>query len=367
MVLYTYVAVGAKIFFIDNPQNLLKYIKEIKPHYISSVPRVLEKVHNEINFRVKKSPLLKRKIVKMALKAGERETKQLWNRIINSGQLMLADLLVYRSWRKVMGGKLKGIIVGAAAMQPHISRLFDRVGIPVKEGYGLTETSPVISFNRFEVGGSRYGSVGIPLPGVEVKILNSNENGEGEIIVRGPNVMMGYYNNESLTKEKINPDGWFHTGDIGKFEQHFLYITDRKKNIFKTSSGKYIYPQKIENLLKQHDAIDQCMVVGFQRPYISVLILPDFQFLKSWCKKNSIHWTAELYMVENDRVKIFYDDIFEKMNLSLKNHEKIKSHTLLAHEWTVETEEYTPTLKLRRAKILEKYDKKIDLMYSKHK
>ncbi|MDA9774469.1 long-chain fatty acid--CoA ligase [Saprospiraceae bacterium] len=364
MVLFTYMATGARIHFIDKPKELVKYMQEIKPDYVSSVPRILERVYNEITNRVKKSNNLVRSIVRMALAAGELEKKTFLDKIRIPIYLKLADVFVYRRWRKIMGGQLKGIIVGAAAMQPKIARLYTRAGIPVKEGYGLTETSPVVSFNRFEPGGTRYGTVGIPIPGVEVKIVNANADGSGEIAVKGPNVMLGYYNNEALTKERIDAKGWFHTGDVGHFQEgRFLCITDRKKNIFKTSSGRYIYPQRIENFLRAHEAIDLGMIIGFQKAYITALIIPDFVHLKAWCKTQGIHWTAELYMIENDRVKEYYEEIISEINDQVHNYERIKKYTLLSTEWSIDSGEYTGTLKLKRNAIIEKYSKEIAIMY----
>lgn len=365
MVLYTYVALGTKIFFIQDPKELLKSVQQVRPDYLSSVPRILELVHDEIYASVKKSNAISRFIVRQALKAGEREVKTKGGRIGQSIQLTLADFLVYRRWRKVLGGRIKGIIVGAASMPEHIARLFTRAGIPVKEGYGLTETSPVISFNRFEPGGTIFGTVGIPIPSVEVRIDNPDEDGQGEILVRGPNVMLGYYNQEELTKSRINEDGWFSTGDVGRFvHERFLKITDRKKDIFKTSSGQYIYPTAIENTVRVQESIDQCMVVGFQRSHIALLIIPNFLFLKAWCKRHQIHWTAELYMVENDRVKSFYESEVAKINEELKSHEKVRGFKLLSIPWSVDTGEYTPTLKLRRSIILDKYSGEINKLYN---
>ena len=364
MVIYTYVAVGAKVYFVDNPRKLLDYLQQVRPHFISAVPRILERVHNQMRVRIKKSNKITRAIVNMALAQGENEAHGFLGKLKNKIGLQLADLLVYRRWRKILGGNLKAIIVGAASMPSHIARLYTRAGIPIKEGYGLTETSPVISFNRFEPGGTKFGSVGIPIPGVDVKIIDVNEQQEGEIIVKGPNVMLGYYKNPVLTAEKIDADGWFHTGDIGRFiDSRFLKITDRKKNIFKTSSGQYIYPQKIEEILRAHDVVDQCMIVGFQRPYVVALIVPDFVALKSWCKEHSIHWTAELYMIENDRVKTYFSEVISEINDQLKTHEKIQGLLLLSVEWSVESGEYTPTLKVKRKVILEKYEKSINTVY----
>jgi long-chain acyl-CoA synthetase len=364
MVIYTYIAVGAQIYFIQNPKELVKNLQNIKPDYITSVPRILEKVYNEINLRMKKKNKLIRSIVNYAINLGEKEVDGAFHKIKKSVTLKFVDFFVYRRWRNILGGNLKGVIVGAAAMPSHIARLYSTAGVPVKEGYGLTETSPVVSFNRFEPGGTKFASVGIPIPGVQVKIDYLENEDIGEILVKGPNVMLGYYNKPELTKERISEDGWFRTGDIGYFQDRFLYVSDRKKNIIKTSSGQYVFLQKIEEKLRAHESIDQAMVIGFQRSFLSTLIIPDYKQLKKWCLDKGIHWTAELYMIENDRVKKYFDDIILKINESLKNHEKIKAYTLLAEEWSVDSEEYTPTLKFRRKFIIEKYSKVIDDMYS---
>lgn len=364
MVLYTYVALGTKIFFIQDPKELLKSVQQVRPDYLSSVPRILELVHDDIYTRVKKSNVISRFVVRQALKAGEIDVKTLGGKVGQRIKLTLADFLVYRRWRKILGGRIKGIIVGAASMPEHIARLFTRAGIPVKEGYGLTETSPVVSFNRFEPGGTLFGTVGIPIPSVEVRIANPDEEGQGEIIVKGPNVMLGYYKQEELTKERLSDDGWFRTGDVGRFVNgRFLKITDRKKDIFKTSNGQYIYPTAIENAFRAKVSIDQCMVVGFQRSHMTLIIIPNFAFLKSWCKRHNIHWTAELYMVENDRVKSFYESEVLMVNETLKSFEKVRGFKLLASPWSVDTGEYTPTLKLRRSVILEKYQEEINKLY----
>ncbi len=364
MVIYTYITLGAKIFFIQNPKDLLKNLQDIKPHYISSVPRVLEKIHNEINLRIKKKNKLVQSLVKLAMNLGENEAKSFFQKLKNKVTFRFVDLLVYRRWRNILGGNLKGVIVGAASMPSHIARLYSTAGIVIKEGYGLTETSPVVSFNRFEPGGTRFGSVGIPIPGVQVKINKRDGNNIGEILVKGPNVMLGYFNKPELTKERIDENGWFKTGDIGYLDGRFLYISDRKKNIIKTSAGQYIFLQKIEEKLRSSDIIDQSMVIGFKRSYLSALVIPDFKQLKKWCLDKGIHWTAELYMIENDRVKLYFKEVIAEINESLKPHEKIRSYHLLSQEWSVESEEYTPTLKFRRKFILEKYKKQIDEMYS---
>lgn len=360
---YAYLTVGASLHYIDDPKSLLKNIQEIRPHYMTSVPRILEKVYDYINKEIKNSGIIKKKIVKWALTSSKRARKLSLNPL-KRVELVICDLIVFRKWRKLMGGRLRGMLVGAAAMPPHIAMLFCDAGILIREGYGLTETSPIVSFNRFEAGGNKFGTVGIPLPGVNVKILDPNENGEGEIVVKGPNVMIGYYKNEALTNEKIDKDGWFHTGDVGKItHKRFLTITDRKKNIFKTTSGRYVAPQVIEALLKTEELIDQAMIIGFNRPHLSALLVPNMAMLENWCKENNVHWTGPQYMVIHPKVVKLYEEIIEEINGDLKRHEYIKKFHLHHEEWSVSTGEYTPTLKLKRKDIVAKYEKQVKKMY----
>lgn len=360
---FTFLTVGAKISYIDDPKALLQNVQQIRPHYMTSVPRVLEKVYDYINKSIKDANFVQARMVKWALTSSKKARKQSLNPLRRL-ELLACDILVFRRWRKVMGGRLKGLMVGAAAMPKHIAMLFSDAGIDIREGYGLTETSPIVSFNRFEAGGNRFGTVGIPLPSVKVKINEPNENGEGEIVVQGPNVMLGYYNNEKLTKEKIDNNGWFHTGDVGKFvHKRFLVITDRKKNIFKTSSGQYVAPQIVEAMIKESELVDQCMIIGYQRPYITAILIPNFPILESWCKVNNVHWTGPQYMVIHPMVERLYQSIIDENNQKLKRHEFIKKFHLLHEEWSVSSGEYTPTLKLKRKEILERYKKPIGKLY----
>lgn len=361
---YTFMTVGASIFYVKDPRKLLPHIQEIRPHFMTSVPRVLEKVYDNIYNGIKTSGPIKKKIIRWALASSKKARKQSTNPLRRL-ELLICDLLVFRRWRRLLGGRLQGLIVGAAAMPAHISQLFYDAGILVREGYGLTETSPIVSFNRFEAGGNQFGTVGIPIPSVHVKIINSNENGDGEIAVKGPNVMLGYYKNETLTSEVIDSDGYLHTGDIGKFvNKRFLQITDRKKNIFKTSSGQYVAPQVIENTLRIKNMIDQAMIIGFQKPFITALIIPNFTLLEQWCTENKIHWTAPQYMVIHPKVVGLYQKLIDKVNEDLKRHEAIRKFHLLHEEWSVATGEYTPTLKFKRKVILDKFAREIVGMYS---
>ncbi len=364
MVSYAYIAAGASVYYVDKRVNLIDYAKEVRPHYFASVPRFLEKFYDGILERTNKMNRLKKGMLLWAIAFGERYDGKKGLSPLYFLKLKIADLLVYRSWRMALGNRVEGVVVGAAALQPKLGRLFSAAGIEIREGYGLTETSPVISFNRFEPGGVRFGTVGIPVPGVQLKIDHPNDEGEGEIIVKGPGVMLGYYNNPELTAQVLDETGWFHTGDVGKIvHKRFLKITDRKKDIFKTTTGKFVSPQTIENLLNDSPFIEQSMIVGFNRPFVAVLIVPVFSMLKKWCEENKVHWTAEQYMVINPKVVRHFEQIIESINNELTNQEKIRKFTLLYEDWSVENGEITPTLKLRRPYLLEKHLSEIEEMY----
>ena len=365
MVTYTYMAVGASIHYAERVDTVLENLQEIRPHYFSTVPRVLEKVYDGILQKGNESGGLTKRILNWAVRLGERYDGKRKVGLFYFLKLQLANLFVFRKWRKVLGGKVEGVIVGAAALQPKLGRLFSAAGVEIREGYGMTETSPAISLNRFDPGGVRFGTVGMTIPGVEVKIDTPFAEREAEILVKGPNVMMGYYNLPNETKKVFNEEGWFKTGDVGKFvDKKFLKITGRKKDIFKTSSGKYIAPTLLENELNGSIFIDSCMVLGFQRPFVTALIVPNFVNLKRWCEENDVHWTAPQYMVINPKVVEFMESVVEEINEGMTNTERIRKHHLLFEPWEVETEELTYTLKLRRPFILEKYKKEIDAMYS---
>ena len=246
-------------------------------------------------------------------------------------------------------------------------RLFSAAKIPIREGYGLTETSPVISFNRFEPGGHKVGTVGIPIPGVEVKIENADENeGGGEIVVRGPNVMMGYFKNEKATKTVLDENGWLKTGDVGEIVfRKFLKITDRKKEIFKSSDGKYIAPQKLESLLASSRFIDQAVIIGYKMKSVGAVIVPDFNNLKKWSLDNGVHWTAPQFMVINQKIEELLESEIDKINEQLQPHERIRKHLFLHELWTPETGELTATLKPRRKVIVENNSKAIEKLFAK--
>jgi long-chain acyl-CoA synthetase len=365
MVTYTYFAVGASLHYAERNDQLPQAYRDVRPHYFTAVPRLLEKVYEHIYAQTLKGPLFKRKIVRWSLRLGERYHLRRKPDFLYWLQLRVADLLVYRLWRKAMGGRIIGISVGAAALEEKLGRIFSAAGIAIREGYGLTETSPVLTFNRYEPGLNRFGTVGVPIPGVSVRIGEPDENGEGEIQAKGPNVMRGYYKLPEETRAAFTADGWFRTGDVGKIVEHrFIKITDRQKDIFKTSSGKFIAPKHLESKLQLSPYIDQCMVVGFRRPHVVALILPNFPLLQLWCVENKVHWTSPQFMVINPKVEKFFKTLVEEINADLPPHEKIRNFLLVHEDWTAETGQLTPTLKLIRSAIEKKFEKEIEKLYS---
>jgi long-chain acyl-CoA synthetase len=294
-----------------------------------------------------------------ALRLGVRFDLDVDNRWLYRLKLRLADFLVYRKWRKVLGNNIKLIVSGGASLHPKLARLFWAARLYIMEGYGLTETSPVIAVYNFKPGGVKFGTVGTVLPGVEVKIA-----GDGEILCKGPNVMLGYYNRPERTQEVIDREGWFHTGDIGLLEDgKYLKITDRKKEIFKTSTGRYIAPQVIEMKFKESSFIEHIMVIGENRKYTAALIIPNFEYLRNWCEIKGIRFTSNERAIRNTQIIRRIKEEVKRFNEDLGQTEKIKKFRLLADEWSPATGELSPTLKLRRKFILEKYHRQIEETY----
>jgi len=365
MVVYAYIAVGASVHFARLERDLLDTIQDLRPHYFTAVPLMIERFYEGIINKTTKGPNWKEDLVKWAIKIGKQYKGKKRMRPWYLVKLMSADLLVFRHWRKALGGRIDGVVVGGASMREDLSRLFCAAGIELREGYGLTETSPIVSFNRFEPGGHLFGTVGLPLPGVEVKIeaIEGSEPG-GEILVKGPNVMIGYLHDDAANQAAFTEDAWFKTGDLGTFvHKKFLKITGRKKEIFKSGSGKYVVPQLLENRLHTNPYISQCMILGYNRPFLSALIYPNFDLLQNWCETNQVHWTAPQFMVINPKVLAFYSAQLSEINQELLPHEKIKSCQLFSEAWTIESGELTLTLKLRRQYIAEKYHKLIAEIY----
>ena len=360
---YTYLAFGVSLYFSEGRENFTADFQSVRPHFCTAVPRVLEKMYDYLEEQMLGKNAIKRNVIGWALAVGKRygiSRFDPWFRI----QLTIARLLVLGLWRKKLGGHISHMITGAAALQPEIARLFWAAGVRVVEGYGMTETAPLITVNRFEPGMHRFGTVGLTIPGIEVRIDAPNEDGEGEILVKGPNVTQGYFNHPEQTHATFTSDGWLMTGDVGKFvDERFLKITDRKKEIFKTSAGKYIAPQQLQNHFMKSSFIERCLIVGFQRPYVTALILPNFEMLERWCIQEGIHWTAPQFMVHNIKVRSRMADEIKSLNEPLPNFETIRNFVLCHQPWTAENGEMTTSFKPVRRVLEEHYKTEIEKMY----
>ena len=360
MVTYLYLFRGTAIYYAESLETIGDNLKEVQPNMFTTVPRLLEKVYDKIMQKGNELTGMKKKLFFWAHGLAEKfeinKDQSAWYNF----QLSLANKLIFSKWREGLGGELKCIVTGGAACQVRLIRIFTAARIPIMEGYGLTETSPVISVNRYQEDGRMFGSVGPLIDEVEVKIAE-----DGEILSRGPNVMMGYYKRPDLTAEVITEGGWFHTGDIGMMvDNKFLKITDRKKELFKTSGGKYVAPLPIENKLKESPFIEQVMLVGSERKFVGALIVPSFPNLKDWCRKNSIdeNMTPQ-EMIRQPRIIEMYKDLVESFNKYFNHVEQVKKFELLSEEWGVDTGEMTPKLSLKRKVIMEKYRDAVERIY----
>ncbi len=360
---YVYLTFGANVYFCQSREAMVHDFRTVKPIFFTSVPRVLEKMYGYLQEKAIGQRPFRREIIQWAVRIGKKYDANIKNPIYLM-KLWVARLLVFQWWKKRLGGKIKYIAVGAAALHPDIARLFTAAGIQVVSGYGMTETSPIITVNRFSPGMNQFGTVGIPVPGVDVLIDTQNENGEGEILVRGPNVTQGYFKRPELTKKAFTSDGWLKTGDIGKLnEKKFLVITDRNKDLFKTTSGKFISPQSLENQLNSSAYIAQAMVVGFNKPFAGAIIIPDMDMLKAWCVEKDIHWTESRFMVHNIKVIAKIQEEIDLINEYLPNYQRIKGFVIDCEEWTPENQLLTASYKPRREKITSKLEKEISGLY----
>lgn len=357
---YVYMFRGVSIYYAENLDTIGDNLKEVQPNLFSTVPRLLEKVYEKIMNKGRELTGIKKKLFFWAVAVGSRYEVDKNMGLGYNIQLAIANKLIFSKWREALGGNVKAIVTGAAACQVRLLKVFTAAKITIMEGYGLTETSPVISVNHYDPSGRRFGTVGKVIRNVEVKLAE-----DGEICCKGSNVMMGYYKRPDLTAECIDKDGWFHTGDIGVWvEDKFLKITDRKKEIFKTSGGKYVAPQPIENKMKESPFIEQMIVVGAERKFTAALIVPAFANLKTWCEKNGIEATTNDQMVHHPRVLEYYKSIIEKYNPQFNPVEQVKKFELLNAEWTINGGELTPTLKLKRKVIMEKYADAVERIYA---
>jgi long-chain acyl-CoA synthetase len=359
MILYLYQYFSVSVYYAESIEKISDNLKEVKPNVMTVVPRLLEKVFDKIYAKGADLTGIKKKLFFWALDLGfEFEpygTKGAWYEF----KLKIARKLIFSKWQEALGGELKLLVSGSAALQPRLTRVFTAAGIPVMEGYGLTETSPVISVNDMRNGGFRVGTVGKVLSNVEVKIAE-----DGEILCKGPNVMMGYYKDQEKTNEEIR-NGYFHTGDIGEIDKDgFLRITDRKKEMFKTSGGKYVAPQMIENMMKQSRFIEQIMVIGEGEKMPAALIQPSFEFLRDWAAlKGYDIGTTNQEIVSNPKVIERIQEEVDEINKNFGHWEQVKKFELTPDVWSIDDGHLTPTMKLKRKIILGKYQDLYNKIY----
>jgi long-chain acyl-CoA synthetase len=360
MVTYLYLFRGISIYYAESLETIADNLKEVQPHMFTTVPRLLEKVYDKIMQKGNELTGTKRKLFFWAHGLAEKYEINKDQGAMYGFKLGLANKIIFSKWREGLGGNIKCIVTGGAACQVRLIRIFSAAKITIMEGYGLTETSPVVAVNRYEESGRRFGSVGPLIGGVEVKIAE-----DGEIMCKGPNIMMGYYKRPDLTDEVIDKDGWFASGDIGDLSaDNFLKITDRKKELFKTSGGKYVAPLPIENKLKESPFIEQVMLVGADRKFVSALIVPSFPNLLDWCRHHGIHFTGHEEVIRDPKVQDMYKDLVESFNKYFNHVEQVKKFELLPNEWSVETGEMTPKLSLKRKVVIEKYKDAIERIYN---
>ncbi len=357
MVTYIYLFSGISIYYAESLETIGDNLKEVKPNGFTTVPRLLEKVFEKIMAKGAELSGIKRKLFFWAVKLGERYDNQSTGSVWYQFQLALANKLIFGKWREALGGNISFIVTGGAACQIKLLRIFSAAKIPIYEGYGPTENSPVICVNR-KIGSLKFGTVGPPLNGLPVKLAE-----DGEILVSGPCVMQGYYKRPDLTAEAII-DGWLHTGDVGVWDDGNIKITDRKKELFKTSGGKYVAPQPIENKLKESPYIEQVMVIGAEKKFVGALIVPAFAMLKKWAASKSIAFSSNEDLIKNPLVTAQYQIIVGQYNQQFNHVEQIKKLELLPQEWKVETGELTPKMSIRRKVIMEKYKAAVDKIYA---
>lgn len=352
MLNYAFQIKGIGIYYAESLGTIVNDLQDVKPHIFNAVPRLLEKFYDRIIAKGKELSGIKKSLFFWAIRLGVKYHEQGQNSVFYNFKLKIARKLIFSKWMAAFGGNVVAVVSGGASLQPRLAKLFTAAGLRICEGYGLSETSPVLAVNWPDWDKSMIGTVGPVLERVEVKIAD-----DGEILAKGPNIMLGYYKDEEGTKAVIDEDGWFHTGDVGEFiDNKYLKITDRKKEIFKTSSGKYIAPQVIENKFKTSSLIEQLMIVGENEKFVSALISPNFNYLHFWASKHNIQFRDNIELVKNSSVNKKFQEEIEEVNKTLGEYERIKRFRLVCEEWSQDTGELSPTLKLRRNIIYEKYD-----------
>lgn len=359
MLVYLYQFLGMSVYYAESLATIADNIKEINPTMMSAVPRLLEKIYDKLYLSGKKLSFVQRNIYYWAFHLATRyqlEGMSGWQK----WQLKLADKLIYSKWRAAIGGNFDIVVSGGSAIQPHMASFFSAIGMPVFEGYGLSETSPVIAVSQRGKNGRKFGTVGLPLPGVEVKLGERDE-----ILCRGHNVMLGYYRDPELTSQVIDAEGWFHTGDTGKFtSEGQLIITGRLKSIFKTSFGKYVNPQAIESKFTESPLIDQMIVVGENKKFAAAIMTPDFVYLKSWAKLHHVEAATNEELVKHPVVQKRYSEEVKKYNHNFGDFEQVKRWILVPDEWTQPNGMLSPTLKIKRKVIGERYKEQIEKLFS---
>jgi long-chain acyl-CoA synthetase len=358
ILVYLYHHLGFSIYYAENLGTIAENIKEVQPTMMSCVPRLLEKIYDKLYLSGKKLKGVKKSLYYWAFELAKQyriEQNSAWYQLKHK----LADKLIYSKWREAIGGNFDVVVSGGAAIQKQQAAFFNAIGMPVFEGYGLSETSPVIAVSQRGKGQRVAGTVGPPLAHVQVRIGANNE-----IQCKGPNVMMGYYRDPELTAEVIDPDGWFHTGDTGKFENGNLIITGRLKNIFKTSFGKYVNPFLIEEQFCKSPFIENMVVFGENQKYAAALILPDFVYLKDYCNRHNIAFTDNKSMIALPEIQAIFNKEIKKYNPRFAHHEQIKSYELIADEWSMANGLLTPTLKVKRNVIEAMYKEQIDKLFA---
>ncbi|WP_400192403.1 AMP-dependent synthetase/ligase [Hymenobacter sp. B81] len=359
MVTYLYMINGVSIYYAESMETIADNLREVKPTIFTTVPRLLEKVYDKIVAKGHDLTGVKKNLFFWALNLGLTYDTQEDKGFFYNTQLKLARKLIFSKWQEALGGNIRVIVSGGGALQPRLARVFWAADIRVMEGYGLTETSPVIAVGGFEPENNLIGTVGPIIANTEVKIA-----ADGEILTKSESVMKGYYNKPELTAEVIDADGWFHTGDIGEFVKgRFLKITDRKKEMFKTSGGKYVAPQLLENRLKESPLIEQAMVVGDGQKFPGALIVPAFDALQAWCQRNGVTYTSPEQIVQDPQVQKMYHELVGKYNQSFAQWEQVKKEVLLPKAWTIESGEMTPKLSIKRKVVSTNYQDIIEAMY----
>ena len=350
---------GVSVYYAESTETIGDNLREVNPDGFASVPRVIEKLFDKLLLKGKELKGIKRGLFFWAVDIGLKYELNGANGALYEMKRKIADKLIYSKWREALGGNLKLIVSGGAALQPRLARVFCCAGIKIQEGYGLTETSPVIAVNHGEFPLLRFGTVGPLLDNVQVKIAE-----DGEILMKGPSLMMGYYKDPEKTAEVIDSEGWFHTGDIGELQDlHILKITDRKKEIFKLSTGKYVAPQVVENIFKESQFIEQLMVVGADEKFTAAIICPSFHFLNGWAFLHHVKYRDTKELILHPKVRERFQEEVDRINKQLNSYEQIKQFELTCTEWTPETGELSPTLKLRRNVVKQKYKILFDRIY----